>query len=315
MANFRRSPLSPPLLVVTALLLATVLPGCDLSGNAAITVTIPPLPGVYARGTVVWTVRWWDGATLREIETATSRGGDDAIAGAAAGSSLGDGGGVTLSLPLSSAGAEVVIVTAEARVEPGIPLKPYGGWARAPVDSVVPTRALGVTAEVLLQLAAAGIDPSLINVERLAAEVVEECGDDPAALDRERLVEALGTLEMRRYAIRRRERRGCEISLPGEVPTPWISDDPSHPVIDGVVAAERCYWVVPVGEGEVRYLRRPAISAAESSSAPATAEWEILTVGRDAAGHAFWYLRRAAAAPLPDAGRVVPAKVPGPAGW
>jgi hypothetical protein len=262
--------------VVTIILLATVLSGCDLSVERSIAVTIPAVPRAYGEEDIVWTVRWWDGVALREVEVAVPA------------NALPEGrspDASSLSLPLASSGAEVVVVTAVATVEPGIRLMPYGGWVRAPGDSVTPTRELGVAAGVLLQLAAAGIDPALINVERLAEEVTEECGDDPATLDRERLVEALGTLEMRRYAIRRRERRECEISLPGDVPLDWISDDPSHPVIEGVVAAGRCYWLVPVAEGEVRYLRRPA----------APSGWEVLTVGRDATGHAYWYLRRVTA--------------------
>lgn len=284
MANFRRSPLSPPARVVTIVLLAAVLSGCDLSVERSIAVTIPALPGVYGEGDAVWTMRWWDGVALREVEVAVAanaipegRSPDDP--------SFAGSGTACVSLPLASSGAEVVVATAVATVAPGIRLMPYGGWIRAPGDSVTLTRELGVAAEVILQLAAAGVDPGLINVERLAEEVTEECGDDPATLDRERLAEALGTLEMRRYAIRRRERRECEISLPGDVPSDWISDDPSHPVMEGVVAAERCYWLVPVAAGEVRYLHRPA----------APSGWEVLTVGRDAAGHAYWYLRRVTA--------------------
>jgi hypothetical protein len=293
MAKLRRSPVPLPVLLATVVLAAVIASGCDLLGDPAVSVTVPPLPTAYGGEAIEWTVRWWDGAGIRETEIVAPENHADVMIPLAAGGT--PTATLNVELPLSAAGAEAVVVTAEGRISPGIRLKPYGGWCRSPDDRIAPIRELGVAAEVLLQLAAAGIDPALINVERLAREVAEECGDDPATLDRERLVEALGTSEMRRYAIRRRDRPACEVSLPGEVPANWITDDPTDPVIEGVVAAGRCYWVVPVATGEVRYLRRHVPSG-----------WDVLTVGRDAEGHAFWYLRTVDDPSSPEAAREVP---------
>jgi hypothetical protein len=138
--------------------------------------------------------------------------------------------------------------------------------------------------------------------------VDDECQARPEDLDQERLVAALGRGEMNRYAIRRRPRPGCEVSVVAPENDVWISYDLTEKTIEGVWAEDRCYWVIPVAEGEVRHLwqwfrstrtaeRRDSEShgpagATPSDSAGALSELSVrvLTVGRDRRGHAFWFI-------------------------
>jgi hypothetical protein len=159
----------------------------------------------------------------------------------------------------------------------------------------------------VLSVARRGLDPALVNLERLFRTVAAEC-PSPEALDQGRLVAALGRGEMNRYAIRRRPRPGCEVSVPVSDSNLWVSHDLTEESIEGVWADDRCYWIVPVAKGEVRHLWQwyQGSRAAEqrglesgtlkgsTGNDPADALPEssvrLLTVGRDRSGHAFWFI-------------------------
>jgi hypothetical protein len=210
---------------------------------------------------VVWRIRWWDGETVQTRMMPVRRAGAS----------------VSVALPLARGGAEVVVVEATAVPVGGGSLAPLGAWGAAPGQRITLDAGFGRAASAVLQVAHRGLDPGLINLERLEQTVLEECDDQPESLDYEKLVAALGSGEMTRYSIRRRRRPGCEVSLPAPVDDTWISHDPTEEVIHGVWADDRCYWVIPVAEGEVRHLW----------------QWSsrrLLTVGRDRDGHAFWFI-------------------------
>ncbi|MFW5693532.1 MAG: hypothetical protein ACOCYB_00080 [Alkalispirochaeta sp.] len=228
---------------------------------ARITVTISPLPESYHPARVTWHLAWWDGAAVQSRTLPEQAATVD----------------TSVTLPLSRQGAEVVVVHATAHPQGGGALAPLGGWGTPSDSRVAPEADFGRTAGVVLQVARRGLDPALINLARLEQTVVEECGDQPESLDYEKLVAALGTGEITRYGIRRRRRPECEVSLPAPGDDVWISHDTTEETIEGVWADDRCYWVIPVAEGEVRHLW-------QWSSA------RRLTVGRDRDGHAFWFI-------------------------
>lgn len=252
------------------------------TGGHEITVEISRLPEAYEAMDVVWDLTWWDGTT---VETSTLPGQyarDPLVA----------------TLELSRQGAEVVVVQATARPARGGRLTPLGGWAAPPQSRVALEPAFGRAAEAVLQVARRGLDPALINLERLQRTVCEECRDQPETLDQERLIAALGSGEVTRYAIRRRVRPGCEISLPSPENAVWISNDITEERIEGVWADNRCYWLVPVAEGEVRHLWQRVSDDPTTPTEPRTPgdppafanRSRLLTVGRDRDGHAFWFI-------------------------
>ncbi|MEX2444592.1 MAG: hypothetical protein WD492_13375 [Alkalispirochaeta sp.] len=280
-------------------------PGDAARGAQAITVEISDIPEVYAPMRVVWKITWWDGAAVKS-EVLLERSAADPV---------------TATLPLSQHGAEVVVVRAAAHPASGGALAPLGAWGAPPSSRFTLEPDFGRVAGSVLQVARRGLDPALINLKRLHRTVGEECGDQPEILDHQRLVEALGTGEMNRYAIRRRARPGCEVSLPAPVDDVWISHDTTEETIEGVWAGDRCHWIVPVAEGEVRHLWQwlPAgagaaatlgstngvsTAAATPGSAngvadpPAGTSWiRLLTVGRDRNGHAFWFIKEVPGVP------------------
>lgn len=250
-------------------------------GGHEITVEIPGLPEAYESMNLVWDLTWWDGSTVQTKTLPEQHARDPLIA----------------PLQLSRQGAEVVVVQATARPSGRGRLAPLGGWTAPPQSRVTLEPAFGRAADAVLQVARRSLDPALINLERLHRTVVEECRDQPETLDQERLIAALGSGEMTRYAIRRRPRPGCEISLDSPENAVWISNDITEERIEGVWADDRCYWLVPVAEGEVRHLWQwvsgdsatpdPSASSGPAASADGA---RLLTVGRDRGGHAFWFI-------------------------
>lgn len=270
------------------------------SSSADISVEYPGLTVAYAPITVVWHISWWDGDKVNSHTLPAQPAVEP----------------VVTKLPLHRQGAEVVVVQATAHVVGGGTLAPLGAWGAPPQSHLTLRPAFGRAAEAVLHVARRGLNPALINLSRLQETVVEECGDRPETLDLERLVEGLGTGEMTRYAIRRRPRPECEVSLPAPDSDVWISHDPTEETFEGVWADSRCYWVIPVAEGEVRHLwqwgtRDPAAAespaareslatpedlaalqnpAAQVACSASPSPARRLTVGRDRHGHAFWFI-------------------------
>lgn len=266
-------------------------PGQD---ELSISVEHSGLPETYAPMVVVWHITWWDGATVKMKTLPEQRAVDP----------------VRTTLPLHRSGAEVIVVQATAEATRGGTLAPLGVWGAPPQSRLTLGPPLGRAAEAVLHAARRGLDPALINLERLQRTILEECEGEPETLDQQRLLEGLGGGDMTRYAVRRRARPGCEISLPASEfvsasgSDAWISHDPTEEIIDGVWADDRCYWVIPVAQGEVRHLWQwvspnqanraaaadpatPDAAAGTTDSAPAA---RLLTVGRDHHGHAFWVI-------------------------
>jgi len=247
--------------VILCFATACTIPEHLSGGGSTITVEVSGLPEPYHPTDVAWHIRWWDGTAVQS-QMVAMQGAREAL---------------SVSLPLSSAGAELVVVTATAHPSGGGTLAPLGAWGAPPQRRFRPGADFGRAASAVLQVAHRGIDPARINVERLHRTVREECGDQPETLDRDRLVAALGTGEMTRYAIRRRPRPECEVSLRAPVDDTWISHDTTEQLIEGVWADDRCYWTIPVAEGEVRHLWQWSAD-------------RLLTVGRNRNGHAFWVI-------------------------
>lgn len=264
-------------------------------GAAAISVEHPGLAAAYSPMVVVWHISWWDGDKVTTYTLPAQPAVEP----------------VTTTLPLDRDGAEVVVVQATAHVVGGGTLAPVGAWEAPPESHLTLGPTFGRAAEAVLHVARRGLNPALINLARLHETVAEECGDQPEALDQQRLVEGLGTAEMTRYAIRRRSRPGCEVSLSVPDTDVWVSHDPTEETIEGVWADSRCYWVIPVAEGEVRHLwqwEMPTPAARENRAAPEHPAVEAgpavslgrstasadrarrLTVGRGLNGHAFWFI-------------------------
>ena len=252
---------APVIAVAFCLVIGCSVPGSLAGEPETIAVEIPSLPEIYHPLEVAWQIRWWDGTAVQSRTMAVQGAGETR----------------SLTLPLAREGAELVVVEATAYPVGGGVLAPLGAWGAAPRRRFTPDADFGRAASAVLQVAHRGLDPALINMERLHRTVLEECQDQPETLDHDRLVAALGSGEMTRYAIRRRQRPGCEVSLPAPVDDTWISHDTSERQIEGVWAGDQCYWMIPVAAGEVRHLwQGPA--------------GRLLTVGRDRDGHAFWFI-------------------------
>ncbi len=132
-----------------------------------------------------------------------------------------DGGGGETRVPVTTRYIEVpvagsgIVVAGAALVERGVSrsLRPAG-------CVVVPGRGgeflwrLGPPAQVVRRLAANGIPPSVVNVERLAAEFAARVPADPWSVDLDRLAERIAAGEMRGSYIAGREPVGVIIDVP-----------------------------------------------------------------------------------------------------
>jgi len=211
---------------------------------AAIVVTIPPLPGEYAGMEVVWTVRWWDGSGVAETVVTAGSGKE-----------------VRLDAAISAAGAEVIVVSAEPTlISPGVTLRPFGGWARAPAYEIALEGAKGVLADVVLDVSCDGLDPSLVNLERMQEAIEREYRYGARRIDRTRLEEGLRSTEFRTYHIRPAETAILEVrisagSMNGSS-APWITDDQNEPLCPAVPAGAYTVWAFPIVPGTVRHAWR-----------------------------------------------------------
>ena len=248
--------------------LAVLTPtGCTWMGPAgagrSVTVVVPAVHPDYRSEPSEWRITWWDGARVTHTDVRQ-------IAP------------FTVDLPLDRHGAEVVAVKAVGHITVAgriLALQPVGGWAAAPASTVSLGSEVGSLMEVVLDVAERGLDPALVNLARLADTVIQEVGDSPAALDRSRLLAALGSGDVSRYDIRRRDRPVCVVKVIDEHEgLPWLGDEPETGMRRGVAAGVYRHWTVPVANGEVRRWWRRAPRE------------EVLTVGRDLRGHAFWYI-------------------------
>ncbi|TVR71558.1 MAG: hypothetical protein EA427_04315 [Spirochaetaceae bacterium] len=228
-------------LLASGVLVSGLLAGCELPG-ITLTVAVPDLPEQYQVHT--WDVRWWDGNSVREERREGLSAGDAA----------------PFILPLDSGGVvlPVVVLVPVAGPGPGQPLAPYGGWLPPGESSIVPDRHGGELGEVLLAVARAGIDPSLVNVARLDDLIRARVPRNPRRLDRDRLVTALAGQAMRSHHVAERWATLHQVRLPrGADTVAWIGDDPrEEPYLPAPAGAYELFSV-PVMDGEVRRLWRP----------------------------------------------------------
>lgn len=240
-----------------------ILAGCAIPG---ISLTVVPPDNLEQYGVSAWEVRWWDGDAVREKEWGTGR---EAVPS-------------TLILPLDSGGAirPVAVLVPRAGPAGDIPLAPVGGWLREGETTIHPDRHGGEIGEVLLALAAKGMDPALINVERLDQLIRSRLSRNPRRLDRARLVTALARREMRSYHVSERSivLHQVRLLLPDRT-VPWISDDPGENPYQPAPAGAYELFSVPVMEGEVRRLWRPCPAG--------RTVYQMLTVHRTPAGNTF----------------------------
>ena len=269
---------------------AVVLVGVTFScrspfiATADIVVGVAPLSDTYHELAVGWEVRWWDGNSVRSrtLHPEAARLPRE------------------LTIETTAAGAEVVVVAAHAvpyldgANEDGIVrMKSAGAWTAHPRRGLDLSFAMGPLAETLLDAAERGLDPALVNIERLEGEVRRVSGGDPSSLDRDRLFTALLAGEITRYDVSRIERPEVVIRLGSDRAGAWHSDDIHDAAAEGVVAEGSVYWTIAVGVGEVRRYWR-SIGATPELAAAASSDryWEIITVRRASDGHAYWYMMR-----------------------
>lgn len=242
-------------------IVASVVGSCAVPGMS-VAVMIPRLPRDYCPDQ--WHVRWWDGATVRQLVLASNSCGEEMEA-------------LSLGLDRSGAILPVVIMKPVGGPHGTIPLAPYGGWPAHEDGVVRPDRHGGELASVLLAVAEAGIDPSLINVTRLDSLFRSRIDTHPRRLDTVRLVSALAGRSMGSYHVSERGAtlHQIRLPLPPEVivhdddpdpdetlppdytPVPWLSDDTAEPSYRPAPAGAYELFSVPVLNGEVRRLWRP----------------------------------------------------------
>ena len=188
-------------------------------------------------------------------------------------------------LPLSSGGVLLPVVAAVPRVQigPGIPLAPFGGWPQGEAAEIFPKRERGEIALTLLSLAASGLDPALVNTDRLAIVAASGVGAPGRmrTLDTRRLEEALRERSMRVSRVAFLPAPLWAVRTPVEALPPggnrWFSDEPGQPVYQGQPAGEYSIFSVPVMAGEVRRLWQQREDGG----------WDVLVVARNTGGNGW----------------------------
>lgn len=215
---------------------------------------LPAVPGWEAEA-LAWDLAWWTGGSVERLETAPlPADSTQAICLAVEEAWL----AVVVGRPIA------VTSPATAASPNGAPgyLAPAGWWGPgraapggvatgAPSSEATLNFADGPLAAVLLDLARGGVDPALINVERLAAAVVELNLADPTDLDTERLRAALAGGATRIFDVRRRDRSPVTVHAPG---VPWRGDSPGAPPNGGVDPVA----TISLAPGERRTVYGPA---------------------------------------------------------
>ncbi|SIQ57677.1 hypothetical protein SAMN05920897_11121 [Alkalispirochaeta americana] len=247
------------------------LAGCSDFLERGVLLQLPDLPAHYESGEVLWRISWWDGRRVRKKEVAVSSGNRSS----------------RLVLPLSKGGALLPVVTVTPVLGPGqgVELAPFGGWLLPGDARVLPDRHCGEISLVLLGLAREGLDPALVNVERLEGLVRERLPRYPRRLDRVRLAAALAEQRMHSHHVAKRWAPMYQIRLPWESPEtewaarPWITDDPAEPPLVPAPAGVYELFSLGVLPGEVRHLWRAGSTEGRGT--------ELLVVHRTPEGHGF----------------------------
>jgi hypothetical protein len=235
----------PPLAMTVALCLGA----CTVPfQREEVSVAVPALPVQYDSQPVTWHIEYWDGTARNAITHRASDRGDAAS--------------------LSIAGASLVVVAALPVVEVAsgviVPLAPYGALITADDRRATLRRDHGEIAQVLLSLARRGLDPSLVNIERLAARAAIVCSErGTRCLDTGRLASALAAGEMSVHDVALTESTWCEIRDIAANAGTWLTDEPLHPLVEMVVAGDYCYGVIEVALGSVRRIWRVRDGAVE----------------------------------------------------
>ncbi|WP_018527647.1 hypothetical protein [Alkalispirochaeta alkalica] len=236
-------------LVLVALAVVVLSAGCSLVPEREVSLRIPALPPWYESGDILWRLSWWDGRSISHREIFVSS----------------EDGSASLAVPLSGAGAILPVVTATPVLGPdqGLELASFGGWLLPGDDRVLLDRHRGEISLVLLDLARQGLDPALVNVERLEALVRERLPRYPRRLDRVRLTDALGAQRMHSHHVAKRWAPMYQVRLlressrgEGWQARPWITDDPAEPPLVPAPAGEYELFSLGVLPGEVRHLWR-----------------------------------------------------------
>ena len=252
---------------------------CDLSGgDRVVGVVLPPLPRVYLPFVSHWRLSWWDGREVRA----------EAI----------DFSAHTAEIKLDYQGSEIVVVHLQPVVDlvgMEIKLDQWGWWSRDPGGIVAPLPAEGVVAGILLRCAERGIDPALVNVERLSQRLALTGRNELKVVDGEHLFGEIMRGELSYYGLRELDRPACTVELAGdEGRAEWISDSVWEGVQPPVVADQVYFWRVEVSRGGVRYWWRET-APEERRAYP----YEVLSVSRDREDHARWYIRPVGERPSP----------------
>ncbi len=214
--------------------------------NRAISTVLPELAPDYQALSLDWEISWWDGSSVRQRLVDA----DDSV----------------VELPVGRAALAVVVARPVVDIGVRIPLAPYGGWATPRGDSVALTRHCGELGEILLGLAQRGLDPALVNVERLLALILRECASTTTRyLDTTRISAALFAREMRASDVCCRDGEVWELRRQCALPELWLSDDPAAIPVTSVRAGEVSVAALPVISGEVQ--RYWTIDEAENSIA------------------------------------------------
>ncbi|MFP4212260.1 MAG: hypothetical protein ACLFR8_13535 [Alkalispirochaeta sp.] len=215
---------------------------------SSIAMSIPALPDEYGTPGVEWRIRWWDG---QRVDTTTVRSEKN--------------GTVRFDATIAESGAEVIVVSAVPTVvSAGVTLRSLGGWVRPPGREISLRLEAGVLADVVLDVCRDGLDPSLVNLERMQETIEREYRYGARRIDRTRLEEGLRSTEFRTYHIRPAEDAILEVRILDEesVDTgpepgaPWFTDDQSAPVCPVVEAGAYLIWGFPITPGTVRHAWR-----------------------------------------------------------
>lgn len=171
------------------------------------------------------------------------------------------------------------------------------------LGALVLRRPLGEAYRVILAAASAGLDPRLINLERIAATLTErrywpqpEVVPLRGAFDAVRFAEALEDATINRYDLRFAELEVVTYRElrweddPAEAQLTWITDEPNDALLRGVIAGEYVVWSIPLIPDIPRYLWRPR--GTDSSTT-----WDHLSIVQDGSGHLRWHLRTEDAIP------------------
>jgi hypothetical protein len=172
--------------------------------------------------------------------------------------------------------------------------------------ALVLRRPLGEAYRVILSAASAGLDPRLLNLERIAATLAErrywpqsDVVPLRGAFDAVRFAEALEDATIDRYDLRFAESEVVTYRElrweddPTDAQLIWITDEPNDALLHGVVAGEYVVWSIPVIPDIPRYLWRPRGTGSGTA-------WDHLSIVQDGAGHLRWHLRTEDATPASE---------------